>query len=212
MDADKANNGDVFLRCAQLVAMALLVGCASAPHVDVPNVPAGVHLSTRIDFYDVPGTTIRALRGDITHTGPRIDDRSWAGSTNWYARWSWEYDRRGTLACEFRRVSVDLNTVTLLPRWTPDDTFDRDVLSWWTDFSARLTEHERGHTLIAVDGARDIVRALESMSASTCAQLGTNANATAEQIVERVKHRQAEFDLVTGHGRKLIPPDSIAMP
>lgn len=192
--------------------MALLTACASAPHVDVPRVPPGVRLTTRIDFYDVPGTTIYALRADITHTGPRIDDRSWAGSTNWNARWSWEYEHRGTSACGFRRVSVELNTVTLLPRWTPEDTFDRGVLSWWTDFSARLAEHERGHVLIAVDGARDIVRALESMSASSCAQLATNANASAQQVVERVKRRQAEFDLATGHGRKLIPPDSIAMP
>lgn len=199
------------MRRAPLVVLILLTACASAPRVDVPRVPAGVRLSTRIDFYDVPGTTVRALRADITHTGPHIDDRSWAGSTNWNARWSWEYGRPGTSACGFRRVWVELNTVTLLPRWTPDDTFDREVLSWWTDFSARLAEHERGHVLIAVDGARDIVTAIESMSASTCAQLANSANLRAQQVVERVNRRQAEFDLVSGHGRRLIPPDSIAV-
>jgi len=199
------------VRFARLVVIALLVACASAPRVDVPRVPPGVRLTTRIDFYDIPGTTVSALRADITHTGPRIDDRSWAGSTNWSARWSWEYDRRGYSSCGFRRVWVDLNTVTLLPRWTPDDLFDRGVLSWWTDFSARLAEHERGHVLIAVDGARDIVAAIESMSASTCAQLSNTANASAQQVIEHLKRRQAEFDLATGHGRRLIPPDSIAV-
>ena len=200
------------MRRAHLVVIALLTACASAPHVDVPSVPPGVRLTTRIDFYDIPGTTVSALRADITHTGPRIDDRSWAGSTNYNARWSWEYDRRGTSECGFRRVWVELSTVTLLPRWTPNDAFDRDVLSWWTNFSARLAEHERGHVLIAVDGARDIVRAIESMSASTCVQLSNNANVSAQQVFDRVKRREAEFDFVTGHGRRLIPPDSIAMP
>ena len=198
------------MRFAPLIVTALLA-CASAPRVDVPKVPPGVRLATRIDFYDIPGTTVGALRADMMHTGPRIDDRSWAGSTTWHARWSWEYERSGVSGCAFRRARVDLNTVTLLPRWTPDDAFDRKVYSWWTDFSAGLAEHERGHVLIAVDGARDIVRAIESMSGAPCDQLGNNANFAARQIIDRVNRRQAEFDLVTGHGRRLIPPDSIAV-
>jgi predicted secreted Zn-dependent protease len=199
------------VRRSSVLTTLLLAACASAPRVDVPRVPPGVRLSTRIDFYDIPGTTVSALRADITHSGPRIDDRSWAGSTNWNAHWSWEYDRRGISGCGIRRASVQLSTVTLLPRWTPEDAFDRKVLSWWTDFSAGLAEHERGHVLIAVDGARDIVRALESMSAGTCEQLGNNANTQARLVVDRVNRRQAEFDLVTGHGRRLVPPDSIAV-
>ncbi|HEX4469360.1 MAG TPA: DUF922 domain-containing protein [Gemmatimonadaceae bacterium] len=199
------------MRSAHLVALVLLVACASAPRVDVPRVPQGVRLTTRIDFYDIPGTTVSALRADITHTGPQIDDRSWAGSTNWNVRASWDYARRGSSSCSFRHVWVDLNTVTLLPRWTPNDTFDHDVLTWWTDFSARLAEHERGHVLIAVNGAGDIVRAIESMSASSCSELSNTANASAQLVIERVKRRQAQFDLVTGHGRRLIPPDSIAL-
>ena len=177
----------------------------------MPRVPPGVRLSSRIDFYDIPGSTVNALRADITRSGPRIDDRSWAGSTSWDARWSWEYDRRGISGCSVRRVKVDLNAVMLLPRWAPEESFDRNVLSWWTEFSAGLAEHERGHVLIALDGARDIVRAIESMSAASCEQLGNNANAAAGQVLERVRRRQAEFDLVTGHGRRLIPPDSIAV-
>ena len=199
------------MRCASLVAIALLTGCASAPRVDVPRVPPGVRLTSRIDFYDIPGTTVSALRSDIMRTGPRIDDRSWAGSTHWNARWAWEYDRRGVSGCGFRHVRVDLNAVMLLPRWTPEESFDRKVLTWWTEFSAGLAEHERGHVLIAVDGARDIVRELESMSSGSCEQLGNSANAAARLVVDHVNRRQAEFDIVTAHGRRRISPDSIAV-
>jgi predicted secreted Zn-dependent protease len=199
------------VRPALSVVTLLLAACASAPRVDVPRVAPGVLLTTRIDFYDIPGTTVSALRADIMHSGPRLDDRSWAGSTTWHARWSWQYDRRGISGCGMRRVRVDLNTVTLLPRWTPSETFDRNVLSWWTQFSANLAEHERGHVLIAVDGARDIVRVIESTSGATCDQVANNANTAAQLVVERVNQRQAEFDLATGHGRRLISPDSIAL-
>jgi predicted secreted Zn-dependent protease len=171
-----------------------------------------VRLTSRIDFYDIPGSTVSALRADITRSGPRVEDRSWAGSTNWYARWHWEYDRHGISGCALRRVRVDLDAVMLLPRWTPSDAFDREVLGWWTEFSAGLAEHERGHVLIAIDGARDIVRALESATAGTCDQLANNANSAARLVLDRVNRRQVQFDAVTGHGRRLIPPDSIVVP
>ena len=61
------------VRCALPFATLLLAGCASAPRVDVPRVPPGVQLTTRIDFYDIPGTTVSALRADITRSGPRIE-------------------------------------------------------------------------------------------------------------------------------------------
>jgi len=196
----------------ELALLGLLIACASAPRVDVPRVPPGVQLTSRIDFYDIPGSTVSALRADIMRSGPRIDDRSWAGSTRWYARWNWQYAREGVNACALRRVRVNLDATMLLPRWTPEDAFDRDVLRWWTEFSGGLAEHERGHVLIAVDGARDIVRALEGMTNSTCDMLGNNANTVARRVVDRVSRRQAEFDRVTQHGRRLIPPDSIDVP
>jgi predicted secreted Zn-dependent protease len=112
------------------------------------------------------------------------------------------------MVCMLRDVRVIVSAEVRLPKWEPEAPPDSAALAWWSDFSARLLEHERGHVSIAVDAAREIAETLRPLEGSiSCDGLGMRANGAAQMIVFRARERQEEYDRVTGHGARQ-PADS----
>ena len=184
------------LSCGLVVAAA----CATAPPVDVGQIPADVDVVMSTRYYPVSSATVKDLRAEMHAVGPAADGRKWAGATQARTRWTFGHLRRG-MVCMLYDVRVIVTAEMRLPRWQPEAPPDSATRAWWDDFSARLLEHERGHVRIAVDGAREIAATLRPLEGSvSCDALTMRANGAAQLILVKARERQAEYDRVTGHG------------
>jgi predicted secreted Zn-dependent protease len=187
--------------------LAVAVACATAPPVDVGQVPPDVDVIMSTRYYPVSSATVKELRAEMRSIGPSADGRKWAGATQARTRWTFSHLRRG-MVCMLFDVRVVVTAEMRLPRWQPEAPPDSATQAWWDDFSARLFEHERGHIRIAVDAAREIAETLRPLEGSvSCDALTMRANGAAQLVLVRSRERQAEYDRVTGHGAQ-EPADS----
>jgi predicted secreted Zn-dependent protease len=187
--------------------LAVAAACATAPPVDVGQIPPDVDVVMSTRYYPVTAATVQGLRDEMRAAGPSADGRKWAGATQARTRWTFSHRRRG-MVCMLYDVRVVVTAQMRLPRWQPEAPPDSATQAWWDDFSARLLAHERGHVRIAVDGAREIAATLRPLEGSvSCDALTMRANGAAQVILVRAREQQAEYDRLTGHGAQ-APTDS----
>ena len=185
---------------AVLASCFLLSACASnSGLLQLGAMPSGVTMDARVQHYDVSAASLNELRRGMAALGPRLEGRAFQAAAQTHFRWTYQYARRGT-GCELRRVRVQLETTITFPRWNPTAQPDSSLLEWWQQFNAGLMEHERGHAMISVETARDIVKALEGMSGLGCEVLRNRANAEGQRLLNRSQESQSEYDRATRHG------------
>jgi predicted secreted Zn-dependent protease len=182
----------------------LLGGCASnVGLLQLGTMPSGVTMDARIHYYDVSAASLNELRRGMSALGPRVQGRSFQAAAQTNFRWTYQYHRRG-LNCELRRVRVQLRSTITFPRWNPTAEPDSSLLEWWQQFNAGLMEHERGHVMISVETAKDIIRELEGLSAVGCETVAARANVEGQRLLMRNQQSQEEYDRTTRHGATQI--------
>lgn len=187
-----------------LLVTGILTACASnVSLLNLGAMPAGVTMDARVQYYDVSAASLAELRMGMVRGGPRVQGRAWQAATQTNFRWTYQYDRHG-LACSLRRVRVHLRTNIIFPRWNPTAEPDSALVEWWQQLNTGLMEHERGHAMISVETARNIIRELEGMSSATCDALGARANAAGQGFLTRSQRSQEEYDRTTRHGMTQI--------
>ena len=155
-------------------------------------------MSTR--YYPLTTAEIQQLRAETPNVGPFASGMRWAGATQPRTRWTFGHLRRG-MTCMVHDLRVTVSAEVRMPRWEPATPPDSATLAWWSDFQAKLLEHEKGHVRIAIDGAREIAETLRPLEGSvSCETLAMRANGAAQLIVVKERERQAEYDRLTGHG------------
>lgn len=172
---------------------------ASAGHASADTRLAIIRTDSR---YLVAGRTsadlVRAFR---TIGPPGKEGRRFAARTDWNIRWDYRYARRN------RRIVIDtfaviLTVHTILPDWDPSPDADHDLIERWPRYLENLRAHEDGHGTIALESAKKVVRALESLpSARSGADLRDSANAVCHAIIEECRRANTAYDDETGHGR-----------
>jgi predicted secreted Zn-dependent protease len=90
------------------------------------------------------------------------------------------------------------------PRWNPTAYPDSALLAWWEQFNSGLAEHERGHAVIALEGGRQIARALEGLSGGLCDALGVRANEIGRRHLNETVALQQKYDSESRHGQRQI--------
>jgi predicted secreted Zn-dependent protease len=187
------------------MSLSLSLGaCGSnAGHINLGSMPPGVTMDARVHYYDISAASLSELRRGMAASGPRAQGRTWSAVTQTNFRWTYQYQRTG-VSCEVRRVRIQLRTTITFPRWNPTAEPDSSLLEWWHQLNAGLMEHERGHALISVDTANEIIRELEGMSGIGCESLGTRANTAGHRLMNISRQRQADYDRTTRHGRTQI--------
>ncbi len=185
-----------------LAGAALACSSASGP-LDLGPAPIGVQVYTRMHYYDVSATTLAELREQMREHGPRTGGRQFTAVTNWNLRWRYEFDASG-ISCELRKVHVRVEATVTYPRWTPQGEPDPALKAWWDQMDAGLKEHERGHAQIAVNGAGDIVKAVQGMTGGRCDALSVRASEVAHRHFAMMRERQVAYDLETRHGATQI--------
>jgi predicted secreted Zn-dependent protease len=194
-----------------LVTCGVIAACVTAqPPVDVGKMPPDVDLVLSTRYYVVSAATIQDIRAQMQSGGPSAAGGRWTGARQPLTRWTFSHLRRG-MVCRLFDVRVVVTAQMRLPRWEPETAPDSSTQAWWSAFSSRLLDHERGHVQIAVDGAREIAEALRPLEGSiSCDGLTMRANGAAQLILLRTRERQAEYDRITGHGTE-EPTDTTAI-
>jgi predicted secreted Zn-dependent protease len=150
-------------------------------------------------LYEVEGADARTLLASLRQRGPRDGHESWAASTGWVFRWS--YQPVADAGCHVQRASIALDLTFTYPRWAPPPDAAATLVTAWQRYLARVELHEHGHRDIAQGAADDLIRTLEALPAqATCNDLAVVARATVDERLTRHAEAQATYDRETGHG------------
>ena len=184
------------------LGIATFAGCRHRPVVDVGRPPEGVSVETKIQYYDVPAASVAEIRRAVLRFGPRFEGRVWESVTTSNFEWTFR-QQRSIDSCNVTRAKVNVKSVIVFPRWAPSAPPDSAALEWWHQEQAGLVEHEKGHVLIAVRTASEIVRELGATTVA-CDDLKKVVDEKAQTLIKETKARQAAYDAATRHGATQI--------
>jgi predicted secreted Zn-dependent protease len=157
-------------------------------------------VTEKIECYNIDGSTVADLRNQINSLGEKAKDgKRYAGFTYWNIKWRYQYRSNGHL-CSISSVSVTIKIRYVYPKWSGRDFGRGELRIEWDRYIAALEAHERGHRDIAVAAAARIESAIAGMIRTNCHELGREANALGERILDDCRKRQEDYDAVTNHG------------
>ena len=189
------------IRRARAAVLALLVVCAGTPWTasGFQQLPAGVTVITRTEYYELHGRTVAELAADLRRLGPRdAEGRVQAGAASSPLRWQYAKRSRG-LDCHAVDVRVTVNTDILLPRWVPPADTEPGLLAKWNASLAALAVHERGHQEISVRYAT-LIRNGISRLRTTCRGFDAQADSASNRLITTMRGAQQAYDAETRHG------------
>lgn len=160
-----------------------------------------VPVKTRVELYDVLGTSAFAIRADINRKRPLgKDGKRHDALTRWDVEWKYDYGRfLGD--CELSNIRVNVTTTYTMPRWRPPPNASPALVKRWNAYARALWKHEREHGRRGVRTAEEIHRMLGSQpSRDSCASLSTRADSLARQVIARHSAEDAAYDVRTNHG------------
>lgn len=161
--------------------------------------PAPVQVTSATSYYDVEGADLQTLLASLRQRGPSDGHGTWAASTSWVFRWS--YQPTLDPACRVRAARVNLDLAYTYPQWSPPENVAPSVATAWQGYLARVELHEHGHRDIAAAAAAELARTLEALPGqASCDALGTTARATAAELLARHAQTQRAYDHDTDHG------------
>ncbi len=179
--------------------LAATMACVSAGSLTVGSVPPGVQLSARLVERPISATALDSVRAALSLGGPATAAGRYPGMTLWKVSWTYQYERQPG-HCALRQVVAKVEAEVHVPRWEPRGEVDSVAKEWWTGYSARLMEHERGHVRLAVDAGGEIVRAMRSLHGPSCGAVASQANLEGERILAELATRESAYDRDTHHG------------
>lgn len=156
-----------------------------------------------IDYFTIKGATARELRNELNRLGP-IGDTGLRGDgyTHWHIAWKFEFESRGN-TCVADNIRVTLEVHMILPRWDPPSDASSSLVALWDRYLTALRFHEDGHYNIALAAADEVRRSLVlDRTGGDCPALEKRLNSRANDILNRTRQEQAEYDRETDSGRK----------
>lgn len=158
--------------------------------------------TVRTETYDIYGTTAHELREQMALFGVTWrDGKKYDALTTWFTRWRYTWES-GVYACEITGVQTSVEVLYRLPKWVNEEKATPVLRNRWKHYMANLMVHENGHEDLGIAAAAEIEKAIGSMPAErTCEALETAANTLGEQILDKYRELEVDYDRKTGHGR-----------
>lgn len=186
---NKSKKSKTIKRVADSVPLA-----ASVTNYDYPKV------NESFDYYDISGRSESELRREMDANGYLwTDGIRYAGMTFWTVRWM-TYPRTEKELCAVDKVEATVQVKFRLPRWSNNSAPAR-VKNWWTWYYEGLLKHENGHRDFGVEAAREVQRTIAGIRPqNTCKELYQVANKAGDQVLEKYKQLERDYDVRTRHG------------
>lgn len=188
----------LFLRTGLTVSIAITIGfCQATAVVAEPTV------NVQYRYYSIYPRTKWDLNRELDQRSPIIyQGRKFRGFTNWQVQWNYQWWQTAQ-SCKITSVNVRLDVIYTLPRIPDNHNADAEARRVFNGYFAALMRHEQNHKTSGLLAARAIEKALQDLPAfPTCAQLESTANQVGNQLVERYRQRDRDYDRATDHGRK----------
>jgi predicted secreted Zn-dependent protease len=177
--------------------LALAAACAPAGRTAGPAPVVERRPAAEYVFYDVSGENPRSLWESMRASRPG-ELGGYYGRTEWNVTWRARWDGAGS--CRVRTADVQLTMRITLPRWTPPPGASAELVAQWETFLRALSKHEAGHADIGASAARDVRRALHSVTAPSCGMMESRTRMAVEQVLNDYRERNRQFDTRTRHG------------
>ena len=178
------------------------MACAAKPPLDLGVIPSGVSVDAKVQYYDFSAASLGEMRAAMRQLGPTWEGTRWPAVTTSDLRWTFQVERLAG-RCAIHGAHVQMRTTIVFPRWTPSVEPDSALMEWWRQMNRGLTEHEKGHALISLKTAGTIVHDLDALSRD-CAEIATEANHVARQLMDSSRKEQQVYDASTRHGATQI--------
>jgi predicted secreted Zn-dependent protease len=180
------------------VSLNLFVGALCALSLLAPGVARsaagpGVHVERRVEYYELPGSTLAELRR--AWNARLASGVDWAGRTEGSIRFTVPEDGRG--GCRLGDARVYLTLTVVLPNLAPGVRLSAGDSQPWRNLENVIADHEEEHVRIAKDGAERILRAIQN---SRCSAWRSDAAAEFKAL----EARQKAFDLESARGRRRL--------
>ncbi len=155
------------------------------------------------NYYYIGGTSATVLAAQLDQTGPAdTDGKRYAGKTRWDVQWQFNHHQEGE-TCGLKDIAIAVGVAQTMPKWRGEDKGGAALKARWQKFLEALKRHEDGHKENGMKAGAEIEKALLAIRpASNCEDLDKAANAAGEQVVEKYRKLDAEYDRSTDHGRK----------
>ena len=152
-----------------------------------------VHIET--EYYEIYGETDVQVASTMDFVSPVwIFGKKHRASTHWPIRWRFRHTESAE-SCAISKVQTKVWIKYTYPKWKNFRAALPELQEKWKAFMKVLVRHEERHKDIAVEGAREIQRAIREMEPrSSCSELEYEANEIGLEILERFSKRQKEFD------------------
>jgi predicted secreted Zn-dependent protease len=184
----------------------LLCGCSARRPARLMADNPAIQISLRTTYYMVDLNDPRSLSRGMWDAG--LTGRSGVvGSASPSYRWSFDAVSEGRV-CVVRSLRVTGEMRITLPRWSAPTGTSQERRLWWQGYSSSIALHEQMHVRIFEDYVRDMLRAVEGMSAPDCGEARSRALSALRRGTEVMNQRQAEFDRSDGTIMLGLPPPS----
>ena len=147
------------------------------------------------EYYEIYGETDAQVASTMDFVSPVwIFGKQHRASTHWPIRWRF-WHKESAESCAISKVQTKVWIKYTYPKWKNLRAALPELQEKWKAFMKSLVRHEEGHKDIAVEGAREIQRAIREMEPrSSCSELEYEANEIGLEILEQFSKRQDEFD------------------
>jgi predicted secreted Zn-dependent protease len=177
---------------------ALLILALLAPPSALGEPMIRVHTS----YYYLDGGSAAVLAGQIDQSGPvGPDGEHHPAKTKWDVQWKFKREQLG-VNCSMGEVAVAVGIAQTLPKWRGESKARSALRTHWEKFFAALKRHEERHKDRGIIAGREIEAAIRAVKpASNCEALDAAANTAAEEILDKHRKLDEEYDRKTGYGR-----------
>ncbi len=159
-------------------------------------------IHTHYQYYEIHGNSAKALRRQMNQKGYKDPHGgTYDAETIWNVSWNYDYAGRSN-RCSIAWVKARVEVTYRFPKWVPGPDAPVELERQWSKYMQCLQKHEEGHKLHGVKAAQEVERAIFTLGpAANCDQMGANANALGDRIVEKYGQQDVDYDLKTQHGR-----------
>jgi predicted secreted Zn-dependent protease len=143
-------------------------------------------------YYDIYGSSVKELRREMHAKHPSgFDGFNGDATTKWSIRWTWK--GYGTNQCDLSSAKVTYSIQVIMPRWTPPENANPELVARWNKYIQALNEHEKGHVDYVIAHYQSVREAILGAICST-------ADAAAKAALDPIRQHDVEYDAETKHG------------
>jgi predicted secreted Zn-dependent protease len=161
----------------------------------------GPEVSIDYVYYKIKGATANELRTQMDQLGPvDIFGHRHDMYTKWDAYWSYPYSQEEG-GCTTGPIEVRTTITFTFPTWEPPPDTSAELVDQWNGYLKLGQLHEDGHKEIALEAGREILRALQAVTAhASCDLLEQEVDQKGQELLEQFRQKEVTYDQRTDHG------------